>query len=395
MGISVDSPDVVNAVEATADQLDRTHNNPITEAMVVRDQDGRATGRINGGGDAFRQIFANFPVLDRQQTKEGIKSVVAAALSNGLTTVYDGGGFGIRWETYDITAEMAADNELDMRIFHTKFMRPNTPAEAREESAKLQLLRPNYSNDRQALIGLGEVIYGPHHDGFSYAMEASEDNLEGLRTMFGAAATGDWNVQMHMVQPRTMHLALDLMDELEPAHAFKPLRWIFIHADMINQPVLERMRKYGMSPSFRSNGLIGGAARQDLLEKFGDKILGMPNLRMTQASGIPWTFGSEAPRINVLDPLMSLAWAVTGKRFYDGSVVNNRTVSREEALIAHTRNGALAIFQENNLGQIRNGFQADFVVLDRDYLEVAEEQLFEVEVAMTVVAGEVVFQAAP
>ena len=92
---------------------------------------------------------------------------------------------------------------------------------------------------------------------------------------------------------------------------------------------------------------------------------------------------------------MSLAWAVTGKRFYDGSVVNNRTVSREEALIAHTRNGALAIFQENNLGQIRNGFQADFVVLDRDYLEVAEEQLFEVEVAMTVVAGEVVFQAAP
>ena len=75
--------------------------------------------------------------------------------------------------------------------------------------------------------------------------------------------------------------------------------------------------------------------------------------------------------------------------------MNNRTVSREEALIAHTRNGALAIFQENNLGQIRNGFQADFVVLDRDYLEVAEEQLFEVEVAMTVVAGEVVFQAAP
>lgn len=395
MGIPVDSTTAGKANQAAVVQSGAMQNKAITEAMVVRDEQGRATGRINGGGNAFRQVFANFPVLDRQQTRAGIKSVVTSALSRGLTTIYDGGGFGIRWETYEIAGEMAMENELDMRIFHTKFMRPNTPAEAREESAKLTMLRPDYSNDRHALIGLGEVIYGPHHDGFDRVMDASAENMEGLKTMFTAAVGGSFNVQMHMVQPQTMHLALDLMDELSTSYSLKPLRWIFIHADMINQSVLDRMRNFGMSPSFRSNSLIGGAARQALLDEFGEDILSMPNLRMAQNSGIPWTFGSEAPRINVLNPLMSLAWAVTGQRFYDGAVVNNRPVSREEALIAHTRNGALAIFQENNLGQIRSGFQADFVVLDRDYLEVAEEQLFQVQAEMTVVAGDIVYRALP
>ena len=282
MGISVDSADVDRAVEAASVQTGGARNNPITETMVVRDEQGRATGQINGGGNAFRQIFANFPVLDREQTQAGIKSIVASALSHGLTTVYDGGGFGIRWETYEIAAELAVENELDMRIFHTKLVRPNTPAEAREEAAKLKLYRPDYSNDRHALIGLGEVIYGPHHDGFDHAMEASTENLAGLKTMFTAAVAGGFNVQMHMVQPQTMHLALDLMSELNTTYSLKPLRWIFIHADMINQPVLERMRNFGMSPSFRSNSLIGGAARQDLLERFGENILSMPNLRMAQ-----------------------------------------------------------------------------------------------------------------
>ncbi len=389
---------VINRNVAPSETVDtsrliNTQNTGITEAMVERDAQGRATGRINGGGFAYSQAFPLFPELDDGQSRASLKAVVAAAVANGLTTIYDGGGFGVRRESYAIAAQLAQAGELDMRIFHAQFMTPRTPQQALDEAEKVALQRPEYNNDRQALIGLGEVIYTPHQDGFERAMEATDENLAGLKTMLTAAASGGWGLQLHMVQPSSMNLALNLMDELSPQYSLKPLRWIFIHADMIDQPVLERMRPYGMTPSLRSNGMLGGAARQALLDTFGEAGLAMPDLRGIQDSGIPWTFGSEAPRINVLNPLMSLAWAVTGQRFYDGGVVNNRTVSREEALIAHTRNGALSVFQENNLGQIRNGFQADFVVLDRDYLTVPEDQLYQVQAVMTVVGGKTVYTA--
>ncbi len=90
---------------------------------------------------------------------------------------------------------------------------------------------------------------------------------------------------------------------------------------------------------------------------------------------------------------MSLAWAVTGKRFYDGRTVLTSTVTREEALIAHTRNGAYQVFQENKLGQLRPGFLADMVVLDRDYLTVEEGELFAVKPVMTIVGGKLVYAA--
>ena len=365
----------------------------LTEAMVDRDDNGRATGRIGGGGFAFSQILPLLPVLDEEQVRTGIKAAVADAVSNGLTTVYDGGGFGIRRSTYDRVAELAAEEELDMRIFNAWFMMSRNPEAARELLSQVGLEQPDYSNDRAAQIGLGELLYAPHLDGFDHAMQDNAENRAVLRDIFAAAAADQWNIQMHMVQPDTMNVALDLMDELSGDFALKPLRWIFIHADMIDAPALERMRPYNMSPSLRSNGLIGGAARQALLDKFGEDALAMPDLRMVQDSGIPWTFGSEAPRINVLNPMMSLAWAVTGRQFYDGKQVNSRTVSREEALIAHTRNGAYSVFQENSLGQIRPGFLADMVVLDRDYLSVPGAELYDVRAVLTVVNGKVVFDA--
>ncbi len=45
-------------------------------------------------------------------------------------------------------------------------------------------------------------------------------------------------------------------------------------------------------------------------------------------------------------------------------------MSREVALIAHTRNNAYLFFRENDLGSIQPGRYADMVVIDRDYLTI-------------------------
>ena len=77
----------------------------------------------------------------------------------------------------------------------------------------------------------------------------------------------------------------------------------------------------------------------------------------------------------------------------DGSVVHNQTVSRKDALIAHTRSNAYFLFQEKNLGSIEKGKLADFVVLDRDYMTVPLDEIRDIRPVMTVVDGKTVFGA--
>jgi predicted amidohydrolase YtcJ len=92
-------------------------------------------------------------------------------------------------------------------------------------------------------------------------------------------------------------------------------------------------------------------------------------------------------------PFQTLYWAVTGK-MVGGTVVNTHTISREAALIAHTRNNAYLFFRENDLGSIQNGRFADLVVLDRDYMTVPADQIKDIKPILTMIGGRIVYDAA-
>ena len=76
-----------------------------------------------------------------------------------------------------------------------------------------------------------------------------------------------------------------------------------------------------------------------------------------------------------------------------GTKVLRQTISREDALIAHTRKNAYLVFQENNLGSIQAGKLADFLVLDRDYLTIPADQIKDIQPVMTIVGGKIAYDA--
>jgi predicted amidohydrolase YtcJ len=76
----------------------------------------------------------------------------------------------------------------------------------------------------------------------------------------------------------------------------------------------------------------------------------------------------------------------------DGSKVLDGTVSRREALIAHTRSNARLLLREDKLGSIEPGKAADLVVLDRDYMSVLDEEITMIRPTMTIVGGRTVYQ---
>ena len=118
-----------------------------------------------------------------------------------------------------------------------------------------------------------------------------------------------------------------------------------------------------------------------------------PPFKTIQDSGMMWGLGTDAFEVNQYRPFTTLGFR---RHRQDGRrhVVNKQTISREDALIAHTRSNAYFVFQENNLGSIAPGKLADLVVLDRDYLTVPADQIKDIQSVMTMVGGKIVWDSA-
>ena len=87
---------------------------------------------------------------------------------------------------------------------------------------------------------------------------------------------------------------------------------------------------------------------------------------------------------------IDLLWTIQRKG-QDGKVyAPNQKISREVALKTATIWGAYYVLKENVLGSLEPGKLADFLVLDRDYLTIPEDQIDKIRILMTVVGDKVV-----
>jgi predicted amidohydrolase YtcJ len=114
-------------------------------------------------------------------------------------------------------------------------------------------------------------------------------------------------------------------------------------------------------------------------------------LRWWLDAGVPVALASDGAHS---DPLFQLWAALTRVDARSGRslLTPQKTITREEAVRAHTAGGAAVLGQADRLGSIEAGKLADFVVLDRDILTCPEDEIREARVLTTVLGGEVVHE---
>ena len=359
-------------------------------SYVLRDDQGRVTGRLNGGFAMIGQAIAGFPPVAAEKQAAAIKTSMTFLNSIGLTTIYDPGGMGIKQESYERIRQMAASEGIPVRVFHTlNGDIPRRPEQAREFIERIKASKPFQGNAAIDLLAVGEIYYGPFHwDNNLNHVTPSEDDIAVGKEVLMAAAAGGWSVQTHAMQPQTIDVLLDAFEEVNQEYPMRHLRWTVTHADNISPTQFERARHLGLNLQLRSTPVLGNRAAIE--DKFGDASYQMPPLRQVQESGIPFGLGSDGTKANQINPFVTLWWAVSGKAL-NGDVVTRQTLSREEALIAHTRSNAYLLFQEMRLGAIKPGLLADMLVLDRDYLSVPVDEIKDIRPVATIVDGEIVF----
>ena len=358
------------------------------ESWIKRDASGRPTGVIAVEG--AEEISDARPAAPKEQYEPGNMAMIRELNRSGLTTV------GGPCPADDVTAyrRWVSEGRLNMRFYCTTSIPSRTSAQVDAALPRIAAIKNTMFRGDAYLdvYTYGEHLYQPVGDNM-VAVKATakpEDFAQWGRLARELAKNGI-PINQHTTLVDSIDGLLTQIEEINKDYPVRNLRWALIHLDQLSPAQMERMKKLGVAAGVQPRSTIMGG----IFHRVHSKALAdaTPPFRTIQDSGLMWGLGTDAFEVNQYRPFTTLSFAVTGK-MVGGDVVNTQTISREDALIAHTRSNAYFVFQENNLGSIASGKLADLVVLDRDYLTIPADQIKDIQSVMTMVGGKIVWDSA-
>jgi predicted amidohydrolase YtcJ len=357
------------------------------KGSILRDASGKPTGVIRGDIAATRPIAAKLPKIAPEQLEAGSQALVEDMNRAGLTSF---GVAGCNADVLEIFERWKAQGRLNVRVFCIGGASAATPEQVDRSITQIAQMKLFQGDEYIDHVVFGESVYTPLHDRmFAVKSDPRPEQLELWRRMAMEIARAGLPLHVHAELRDTIDAFLDQIEAVNKEIPIRNLRWALAHVNQINASQIERMKRLGMYAAVHPWAVINGAIMH---EGFGEGAYDMPPLGTIQSSGIAWGLGSDGTAANQTLPLTTLYFAVTGK-MAGGTKVMRQPISREDALIAHTRKNAYFVFQENNLGSIQPGKLADLVALDRDYLTIPADQIKDIRPLMTMVGGRIVYEA--
>jgi predicted amidohydrolase YtcJ len=204
---------------------------------------------------------------------------------------------------------------------------------------------------------------------------------------------------MHADGDAAVRAGLDAIEVMRKELSGADVRPAIAHDEIVSPTDFPRFRALNALPvlSFQwekpagdTLGLINyfGPARMKILEPAG----------LLKAAGARVVFGSDWP-VDRLDEWFALKVGVTRTNArdaglqYQGKLGEDPGLRRDAVLRAATIDAAYELHEDDVTGSLEIGKFADLIVLDRNPLEIAPEDIANVRVLETVVAGSTVFAA--
>jgi predicted amidohydrolase YtcJ len=347
-------------------------NSPALKAVGLNPADGArrsATGLVS-----FQPPYALYDAMPKTlpaQLDQNLTDFMHELNAAGLTGVYSLG-------QSKYLAERAAKGPLPLRLWETLPVFANDPASATKAAAVIESSRPNQFDGQYGIFGLAETLYRPFFDLAPRKDPWPAEIMNEYAKLATAAARAGWHVHEHVINNSAVTDLLDTLERVNKTQRIDRLRWTLGHVYDISPTNIARAKALGMTLGVHGAAMQAGAH--------------MP-LRKIADSGIVFGLGTDATIVSHYSPFVTLGWVVSGLDV-GGNRVLDETLTREEALVAHTRSNAYLFFQEKALGSLEAGKQADLVVLDRDYMTVPVADIKHIRPTLTMVGGRVVFSAA-
>jgi len=200
----------------------------------------------------------------------------------------------------------------------------------------------------------------------------------GLQT--GTHAQGDMGIE----------LVLDAIEAAQSTMKREDIRHRIEHCGFPRRDQISRMQELGVwpIPQPRHIHAFGDGALRDI---GSERAAAYTPLGLFKELGVPLVLSSDSPVVEQ-HPLMGVESAVT-RRTASGRVLGGPelAISIEAGLRAYTYGAAASVHREHELGSLAPGKLADFIVLDRNPLRVQPNEIGEILIEETWIAGRRVF----
>ncbi|MBI3896370.1 MAG: amidohydrolase family protein [Acidobacteria bacterium] len=233
----------------------------------------------------------------------------------------------------------------------------------------------------------------------------------GLRpTYLDAYNDGSYDALFHMLEGLIQSGKLTLPQ-------VRQLRIGLDHNVIVRPDQIAKLAEYGIMPSFGGYQLYEDIKGPAFLRQFGENYLGwmMPVKSLVDA-GVHITLGTDAhltpiPKLEALPMDWPRDWEGSIWKFIQFFITRKMTgaprqsmaagkvfgkdqaLSRVEVLKAATIHGAEMMLREKDLGTLEPGKLADFIVIDKDYFTIPEDQIGTIDNLLTAVGGKILYKS--
>ena len=394
-GVSADTPDPANG-------------------KLVRNDAGEPTGLIVGA----RQLVV--PLLEARTYSHAEMVAALAAMQSaysmaGLTSVIDRSQTAAGFRAYQ---DLWEQRKLQVRTSVTRVVNAERPVEQvlreiegitavtghGDEMFRVGSLKVVLDGGillgtafMRAPYGQNTQVYGFEDPEYRGELRIRPRDLERIVTL---AARLGWQMTAHTTGGGSTDALLDAYEAVNREVPIEDRRFTLTHANFLSGDAIRRAAALGvvadMQPAWYH---FDGPALAGVLGP--DRMATLQPYRSIIDAGVVVAGGSDhmikfdaRESVNPFDPFLGM-WIAVTRMTADGSVHNpEQRITRQEALRMWTLNAAYLTFEEDVKGSLEPGKYADFVIVDRDILTCAVDELRDARVLGTVLGGRDVYSTA-
>lgn len=365
---------------------------PPSGGEIIKDKDGNPTGIFVDRAQGLIKV----PPPSAEQERRALELAMQECLQKGITAVDDA---GVGLDSVALYKEYAAGGKLKLRLNVMirgldnvrRFAKPQTGL-----GGGLLNFRSVKVTSDGALGSRGAALLEPYADDPGNSGFFTTPPEEVLETARFCLKNG-FQLNVHAIGDRANRMVLDQFEKaFSEFKDVKEPRFRVEHAQIIDEKDIPRFAKLGVIASMQgihaTSDLPWATARLGPARVAEGAYVWQKLLK----SGARIVNGSDAP-VEDVDAIKSFYASVTrqdeeGKP--PGGFSPDQKMSRQEALRSYTLDAAYGSFAEKDLGSIEAGKLADFTVLSKDIMKVADAEILKSEVLYTIVDGKVRYRKA-
>ncbi|NOX89143.1 MAG: amidohydrolase family protein [Calditrichaeota bacterium] len=357
--------------------------------ILERDDNGSLTGLLYD--KAMRLVKKIIPETDESLTEKGISKMIRKLLSYGVATVHTMEGsesFGF-WQKY----RQKFPHQMRLVFYF--------PQEELEDLLKVGV-RSGFGNEWLKIGGIKFFTDGslgsqtaellqPYENKPEYFGVSVIDEKE-LRARVQLAERNGLATAIHAIGDGAVKKALAALKSSEPWRKRFNIISRIEHAQLVPDFLLPLFNQYNLTASVQP---VHIADDVKIAERFwGDRCKFAYPFRSLISNGTKIAFGSDMPVADP-DPIKGIFSAVN--RRYQFSLTEpvwhpEQALTVNQAVEACTKGVARAANQTDIAGTLEAGKNADFVVLNADIFNASPDELLEIKVEKTALAGCIVYQ---